>query len=179
MKIVKGNAFLLILACICSLYVIGCSTPVQQVGTDVLPIVLKEPQTGKLSVGTISVPAGIYEPDFEANNGIYYRAPTHLIGKALGMTFIQRGGIFIPFPPTEKDKADIEARKSMPPIDPRNHASQTTAQTLPPEKDFRMGVWYDQQESSGGLIGYAATSPKRIFRVDEPFVYETQKLNSP
>src|SRR5437868_6297607 len=113
----------------------GCSTPVQQVKTDVPAIVLKEPQTRKLSVaGTVSVPAGIYQPDFEANNGIYYRAPTHLITKALGLSTIQRGGIFVPNPLIEKEKTAQAADKPTRTVDPKNHASQTHEVT----RDFRM-----------------------------------------
>jgi hypothetical protein len=153
---------------ICCIFIAGCSTPVQQVGVDTPPIILKEPQTRKLSpAGTVSVPAGIYKPDFEASNGIYYHAPTHLIVRILGLNSVQRGGIFIPNQPTEEQKEEMEAEKAKP-KSPQDHTISST----PTESDFQMGIWEDQQEGSGGLFAYALTSPKRIFRVTEPFIYE-------
>lgn len=90
-----------------------------------------------MAIGTVLVPAGIYEPDFTTDNGIYYRASTHLIVKALGITQLSRGGIFVPNPPTAQDKADIEAKKTIPPAPTQGHAASLQP---PVEKDFRMGV---------------------------------------
>ena len=174
MKIQNENAFAIIAVCIYAFLYAGCSTPVQQVSADALPIILKQPQTRNLSpAGTISVPAGIYVPDFEANNGIYYRAPTHLIAKVLGVTFVQRGGIFIPNPPTEVQQQEMAADKIR--VDKLKASGVKNQNSLPNNVgDFLDGVWYDQQEGSGGLLVFAASSPKRIFRVEEPFIYETQ-----
>jgi hypothetical protein len=152
------------------LFLVGCSSPVQLPDANVPSIVLKERQVRNLPVsGTVTVPAGTYEPDFEANNGVYYRAPSHLIGKVFGISQLNRGGIFISNPPTDKDKAAIKMWESRT-VDAKGH----TTQTPPANIDFRMGVWFDQQEASGGLLVYAATSPQRIYRVDEPFVFEVQ-----
>jgi len=173
------HAFFVSLCLLFVLLLSGCSTPVQMPDANTPAIVLKEAQTRGLTVaGTITVPAGVYAPDFEADNAIYYRAPTHLVSKALGITSLMRGGIVIPNPFTEKEKADIEAEKSKPKRDPTiiNH---NFASMPKPVRDLRQGVWYDQQEGSGGLLIYAATSPKRIFHVEEPFNFEVQTNHIP
>src|ERR1700722_13070414 len=159
MKIVKVDILKIVLACFCCVCIAGCSTPVQMPDASVPSIILKEAQTRKAIGGTVSVPAGVYTPDFIANDGIYYRAPSHLITKALGISSIERGGIFIPNPPTEAQKQEIEIDK----IETEKlKASGARNQTYPSAGDFLDGVWFDQQEASGGLLVYAATSPQRI-----------------
>jgi hypothetical protein len=154
----------------------GCSTPVKQVGNDVSAILLKEPQTRKLAgAGSVSVPKGIYEPDFEANNGVYYRAPGHLITKGLGslVTSVVRGGIFIPNPTTEAQKQEIEADRIR--VQRAKSEGVRNQTALPATDSLLQGIWMDHQEASGGLVLYGITSPKQIYRVTEAFVYETKK----
>lgn len=153
----------------------GCSTNIKQVRPEIQPIVLKQAQTKHLAQGgTVAVPAGIYIPDFETDEGVYYRAQGHLIHRIIGITQVFRGGIFVPNPPTEREleqaKAYDEALKKM------DAGGQGQRLSLKPPRDFKdEGVWFDQQQQSGLLVA-AATSPKRIFRVTEPFNYEVEKL---
>ena len=42
------------------------------------------------------------------------------------------------------------------------------------DSDQRQGAWFDQQESSGGLLGFGLSSPKRTFRFKEPIPFEVQ-----
>src|SRR4051794_18576982 len=96
----------LLLAAVC-LSLCGCAS-VQLVDDNAPSIVLKEKQTRNLvGLGSVSVPAGVYAPDFTANNGIYYRAPTHIVFKSMGMSNVERGGIFIPNVLTEADKEKL------------------------------------------------------------------------
>ena len=171
-KIVRNLFAFSLLICfgLCS-----CSTPVQQVRPEIQPIVLKEAQTRHLAQGgTVAVPVGVYVPDFETGEGIYYRAQGHLIHKIIGITQLMRGGIFVPNPPTEKEKAQAETYNAS--LKKLAGATQAERSMLKPPRDFvDEGVWFDQQEQSGGLLMSAATSPKRIFRVTEPFTYDIQK----
>lgn len=41
----------------------------------------------------------------------------------------------------------------------------------PDDSDTRPGVWFDQQEASGGLLGYAASSPTKVSRLRDPIRY--------
>lgn len=43
------------------------------------------------------------------------------------------------------------------------------------EKDQRQGSWADQQEGSGGIIGFGLTSNTRIFRFKPPVDYENKE----
>jgi hypothetical protein len=127
------------LALCATLSLCGCATRVTAPSPEFQQIILKEAQTRRFTsalLGTVTVPAGTYTPDFEANNGVYYRAPGHLIRDSV---LVMRGGIFIP-----KDH-----------FHPRNQ-----------------GIWFDHQEESSGLLRFAATSPTRVYDVDEAFDFE-------
>jgi hypothetical protein len=165
----------LVLSLLVALCLFGCSTPVQQVRPGIQPIVLKAAETKHLAQGgTVSVPAGVYMPDFETEEGVYYRAQGHLIHKIIGITQIFRGGIFIPNPATEKELEQAKVYEAE--LNKINGGGQGQRLSLKPPRDFKdEGVWFDQQEQSGGLLIAAVTSPKRIFRVTEPFNYEIQK----
>ena len=42
-------------------------------------------------------------------------------------------------------------------------------------KDQRQGVWFDQQEASGGLIGLGLTSPKKVWRLKKQIAFDIEK----
>lgn len=42
----------------------------------------------------------------------------------------------------------------------------------------KQGMWLDQEEGSGGLIIAGATSTTRLWKFDEPILFETQKLEA-
>ena len=42
------------------------------------------------------------------------------------------------------------------------------------DKDRRLGVWFDHQEGSGGLIGFGLSSPTKIWRLRDPIEYTPQ-----
>lgn len=42
------------------------------------------------------------------------------------------------------------------------------------DSDQRQGAWFDQQESSGGLLGFGLSSPTRTFRFKETIPFEVQ-----
>jgi hypothetical protein len=46
---------------------------------------------------------------------------------------------------------------------------------FPEDNDQRLGVWFDHQEGSGGLIGYGLSSPTKVWRLRDPMEYATQK----
>lgn len=80
----------------------GCKS-VDLVSPDAKAVLLRTQQTATKGPNTIQLPAGVYEPDFQTAEGIYYRAPGHIISKALGISSVMRGGLFIPFE-SQKDK---------------------------------------------------------------------------
>ena len=117
----------------------GCTTATV-VDSGVKPVVLREVQTRKsLGINTIHLPKGVYEPDFQTSEGVYYRAPAKIACDSLGINQVLRGGLFVPFESA---------------------------------KDNRQGAWFDQQESSGGLFGFAASSNKRVYRFKVPVEFE-------
>src|SRR5438552_1609671 len=136
---------LLILLLPIFLYLVGCSTPIQQVPPNTHAIILKEAQSRKLPVGSVSVPAGVYQPDFAAKNGIYYRASGHLIVKAFGISALQRGGIFIPYPPTEAEKLKMEKEKSeaerIKKLQNQNVKGMGASNSSSSSDKFLQGVW--------------------------------------
>ncbi len=74
----------------------GCAS------TDPVPpstpsILVTTPQTRHAMAATLTFPAGVYPPAFQTKNGIYFKAPGNVIGRALGMTSTLAGGLFIPF----------------------------------------------------------------------------------
>ncbi len=46
--------------------------------------------------GSVDLPAGVYVPDFQTDEGVYYSAPTKIIWTAIGGSRPKRGGLFIP-----------------------------------------------------------------------------------
>ncbi len=44
---------------------------------------------------------------------------------------------------------------------------------FPTDQDQRFGVWWDNQEQSGGLLTFAATSPTIVHRFAQRIVYHT------
>ena len=66
---------------------------------------LKQPETrsivvGLLTPGKVTLPAGVYEPDFQTKEGIYYRTQKTLIQRAVGINEALHGGLFLPKPNT-------------------------------------------------------------------------------
>ncbi len=86
----------------------GCATKVSFVSPQTRAIILKEPQTaGFYITDKVQFPAGVYEPDFQSQEGIYYRCPNKMIAGPMGMTLIRRGGIFVPFPSTKDQRHGV------------------------------------------------------------------------
>jgi hypothetical protein len=46
---------------------------------------------------------------------------------------------------------------------------------LPEDKDQSLGVWFDNQDGSGGLIGFGLSSPTKVWRLRDPIEFATQK----
>ncbi len=44
---------------------------------------------------------------------------------------------------------------------------------FPTDQDQRLGVWWDQQEQSGGLLGFAMSSPTIVHRFEQRLVCHT------
>jgi hypothetical protein len=77
-------------------FLCGCES-VQLPDSSIKPIVLKQSyQRVSRGLATIQFPAGVYEPDFTTQDGVYYRAPSHLVDSALGIHTLMRGGLYIP-----------------------------------------------------------------------------------
>lgn len=122
---------------ICAVLLSSCAS-VEVLEPNTPTITLKTVQRRPAGLGFVVFPTGTYAPDFRTVEGVYYLAPTKLVGGGLGMSRPMRGGLFLPFP----DRPD------------QNHAA-----------------WFDQQESSGGLLGAAVTSTTRLWRFSEPVAY--------
>ena len=123
----------------------GCKS-VQVVNSSDRPIVLKETQR-RVSIkgsNTIDFPPGIYQADFKTKDGIYYRAPSRLGCKSLGVQGVMRGGLYLPFPsdPDQRQGAWFDQQGS--------------------------------SGGLGGMVGMAATAITRVFRFKEPLPYERQ-----
>ena len=82
---------------------VGCKS-VQPIADGTPSIVIKKLETRKSGLGHITFPVGIYTPDFQIKEGVYYLAPTKLIAGGLGMNRPQRGGLFIPKPDAPNQK---------------------------------------------------------------------------
>ena len=76
---------------------VGCKS-VLPIGANTPSILVKKPEHRAMNLAGLNVdfPAGIYAPDFQTDNGIYYLAPTKLIWNALGTHRPRRGGLFVP-----------------------------------------------------------------------------------
>ena len=108
-------------------------------------IVVKGQERRSVELGHVVFPTGVYVPDFQTTEGIYYLAPTKLAAGGLGISRPQRGGLFIPHPG---------------------------------RPDQKQAAWFDQEESSGGLLGAGVSSTTRLWRFKEPVAYEIQKGES-
>jgi hypothetical protein len=136
-------------------------------------------------LNTISFPAGAYVADFKTKEGIYFRAPTKIVVRALGMNIIRRGGLFVPFSDDGEHLIDNESAKwvrvhgsDQIGESDRHGAIQRTRNLNAPSSeniDRRHAAWFDQQEGSGGLLAFGLTSPKNQFRFNAPIAYEIQK----
>lgn len=60
-------------------------------------IVVSAAQTATARGSTIRYPAGLYAPEFENADGIFYRAPSEIVATAMGLRTNAPGGVFIPF----------------------------------------------------------------------------------
>jgi len=56
-----------------------------------------------MGLNTIHFPAGLYEPDFQTDEGVYYKANRKVVVDSLGINQVLRGGLFIPFQ-SQKDQ---------------------------------------------------------------------------
>src|SRR5438105_6471029 len=75
---------------------VGCKS-VQPIAGNTPSIAVKTPQHRPTVLGgSVDFPAGIYAPDFQTDQGIYYLAPTKLVVSGLGMHRPKRGGLFVP-----------------------------------------------------------------------------------
>ncbi len=80
----------------------GC-THLELADKNTQSILLKQPETrsiivGIITPGTITFPSGVYDPDFQTQEGIYYRSQKTLIQRALGINEVIHGGLFLPKP---------------------------------------------------------------------------------
>src|SRR5262245_17263467 len=78
--------------------VAGCTSvepPVPSVET-IQAIEVREPHKVVAGNNNIQLPAGIYQPDFSTKQGVYYRAPNHLLTSGIGLDTVERGGIYLP-----------------------------------------------------------------------------------
>ncbi len=123
------------------LLVAGCAS-IQLTEPGTPSIVVKSQERRSVGLGHVVLPTGVYVPDFQTKEGIYYLAPTKLAAGGLGISRPQRGGLFIPHPG---------------------------------RPDQRQAAWFDQQESSAGLLGAGASSTTRLWSFKEPVAYEVQK----
>lgn len=140
-------------------------------------LVVREPQSRNYWVANkVTFPACEYEPDFQTKNGVYFKATKKIVTHALGTDFIARGGLFVPFAEGGTRLATLAESGTRRPT-PTNvkGAPRIMSQTESERTDFRHGVWFDHQEGSGGLAGFAASSPKNVYRFDEPISYEIKE----
>lgn len=73
----------------------GCES-VQPIAENTPSIVISKPQHRPTVMGgSVDFPVGIYVPDFQTDEGVYYLAPTMIIWNALGTHRPHRGGLFI------------------------------------------------------------------------------------
>jgi hypothetical protein len=88
---------LLVLMIGLSVLCVGCES-VQPIAENTPSIVIKKPEHRAMNLMGLNVdfPAGVYAPDFQTKEGIYYLAPTMLVWNALGTHRPPRGGLFIP-----------------------------------------------------------------------------------
>lgn len=81
----------------------SCAAPSELVAPSTPPMWLAANDVRKVRATTMSFPDGVYTPSFQTRSGVYYKAPSNIIVRGLGMTMIKQGGVFIPFP-TESDQ---------------------------------------------------------------------------
>lgn len=77
---------------------VGCES-VQPVAANTPSIILKKAENRSRAFGSsVDFPAGVYAPDFQTDEGIYYMAPTKLIFNGMGIHRPQGGGLFVAHP---------------------------------------------------------------------------------
>jgi hypothetical protein len=70
----------------------ACAANLQPVASGTRPITLDASYTRNFrTVGSVVFPKGVYQPSFQTEAGVFYEAPTFLIGAVPA-----RGGLFIP-----------------------------------------------------------------------------------
>src|SRR4051812_23718163 len=78
-----------VLALLCS----GCKTA--QVAADNTPSIrLEKAETRHSGIATVHFPGGLYTPDFQTDEGVYYKAEKKLVVRELGNDLVLRGGLF-------------------------------------------------------------------------------------
>lgn len=128
----------------------GCavSTPtgVQVVSANFKPITLSAVTTNtvvtELGEGTVILPAGVYQPDFQANEGVFYRAPARIL-------------IVVPIltSPNDKRKSDDLKAKSI-----VTGGLVLTKSAMPSDPT---AMWYEPLSGGAGL-------PPRIYHLKNP-----------
>jgi hypothetical protein len=127
----------------------GCvATPtnVQVVSANFKPISLSEVTTNtvvtEFGEGTVTFPAGVYQPDFQANEGVFYRAPARII-------------VVVPLRPTPNDQrkpGDLKSKSIV------TGGLVLTKDAIPSDPKT---MWYEVR--SGG-----AGRPPRIYPLKNP-----------
>jgi hypothetical protein len=69
-------------------------------------IVLYQPVTLTVVINTIKYPSGVYTPQFQSSEGVYYKAPTFIIFNKAPL----EGGIFIPYHTSKIKKWSVWAK---------------------------------------------------------------------
>jgi hypothetical protein len=135
----------LLLASVFALLIAGCATTLQVIDTNVPPIVLEKSQQGHFYITDV----------------VTFPAGTYTAD------FKTKDGVFYRAPSKMVHSVmggSMKAAKRGGIFIP-----------LPEDKDQRLGVWFDHQEGSGGLIGYGLSSPTKVWRLRGSIEYEIQK----
>src|SRR5260221_4984567 len=90
----------------------GC-THLEPVNKTTQSILLKQPETRSITVGMftpgkITLPSGVYDPDFQTQEGIYYRSQKSLIQQAVGMNEALHVGLFLPMPGASNNRQQYD-----------------------------------------------------------------------
>src|SRR5438445_13765781 len=78
----------------------GCAS-VSVVDSSIKSIELKQSEKRSFGLTSFEFPAGVYTPDFQTKDGIYYRASAKMVQHLMGMSKVSRGGLFVPFPKSQ------------------------------------------------------------------------------
>jgi len=128
----------------------GCAgltpTNVQVVSGNLKPINLSQVNTNTIITeygeGTVTLPAGDYQPDFQANEGVFYRAPARIV-------------LVIPFRPSPNDQGKSGGLYSKSIVTGGLVLSKATIPGDP------INMWYE-------LLSGGAGQPPRIYRLKTP-----------